>query len=842
MPDLLPRMPPKGPLTPERRQNPRHPVRPTEYVEIGDSNGGIILDISEGGMAVASAHALVGNQTLLFRFQLPRSLETIETSGEINWIGETKKRAGVRFVDLPAAAREQIQKWIDSETLERFTGDQKPDISAVPSPSLKIPQEFPHHQSVNHEFSHEEIPLAHSHNAKDLNSFSSAFSGPLDEPETDESEPAEEEKTTADSDDQPAPERRIQGRLPMTASTYVQLSNGNGGLMANLSKTGFCVRAAKTLETDELPVVRFQLPNAPDFVESSAWIVWKSPSKKTIGARFEGLSDEAQSQIAQWIDSQPLPKKASITNPVSKNRPDPPASGLSEHREKPAAPVTLMSPDSVPIPAYISPLAVSPNAQPSARSANNPSSTPSRTKVPPIASPGKPSPPSTGKMPAQAPPINPPPSYAKSTAVTSAPRQSQRPLAASMPNPVSPMASNISRGLKNPWDQLAAAPPPTAPFVSVPALPAVFNEPDWSVAPKRPTGYWKIAAMIVVIVGTLLGAATLLRSKKSATPPTQEIAQNASAAAAVPAETQSDPAANSAVANSAPKNQPTPSSTASHSNSASSREFSDAPRNAAPSKSSPKGDEQFVDERRPPHSEPQISSPPVQSNTPPTATDQASSSRPAPIQSGDERNQTQPTEEGSGFPTVVRQVQTSAPPASSNANAERGSAPDSALPPPAPSASRDQQAGSNLASAAGVPQNSSSTATTTTASQATSSAASILNPVPSVSVFSRFRAIRSTSDAARPAGSDLQIGRLKSGPAPPYPIEAQRQQIQGTVELDVLVSADGSILTVHLVKGPPELASVAMGTVRSWRYGQTTLGGRPVETDQSIYFTFKLTK
>src|SRR6202030_2786282 len=112
MPNVLPRMPPKGPLTPERRESPRHPVRPTEYIEIGDSNGGIILDISEGGMAVVSAHALVGNQTLLFRFRLPRSLEIIEAFGEINWIGETKKRAGVRFVELPAAGREQIQKWI----------------------------------------------------------------------------------------------------------------------------------------------------------------------------------------------------------------------------------------------------------------------------------------------------------------------------------------------------------------------------------------------------------------------------------------------------------------------------------------------------------------------------------------------------------------------------------------------------------------------------------------------------------------------------------------------------------------------------------------------------------
>src|ERR1700692_4361320 len=153
MPDSLPRMLSKGPLPTERRQNPRHPVRPTEYIEIGDNNGGIILDISEGGMAVASAQALGGKQTLLFRFQLPRSNETIETSGEINWIGETKKRAGVRFVDLPLAARKQIQKWIDSEISGLSNGDQKPNGSAVASASPKFPQEFP-----RTEFAHQEIP------------------------------------------------------------------------------------------------------------------------------------------------------------------------------------------------------------------------------------------------------------------------------------------------------------------------------------------------------------------------------------------------------------------------------------------------------------------------------------------------------------------------------------------------------------------------------------------------------------------------------------------------------------------------------------------------------------
>jgi len=855
MPDSLPRMPRKGPLTTERRQNPRHPVRPTEYIEIGDSNGGIILDISESGMAVASAQALVGNQTLLFRFQLPRSNEIIETSGKINWIGETKKRAGVRFVDLPLAARKQIQKWIDSEISGHSDGDQQPSGSAVASPSPKIPKEFPRRELVHQEVPREKTTISHAHNpSRNLNPVSSVLSNPLDEPEIEESEPQVEEKATAGSNADLPPERRVQHRLPMTASTYVQLNDGNGGLMANLSKTGFCVRAAKTLESDELPVVRFQLPDVPDFVESSAWIVWKSPSKKMVGARFESLSDEAQSQIAHWIDSQPLPKNAPIKNPLREKMPPAPT----------APPVTLMAPDSVPIPAYISPLAISrdaQNAQPATPSAKSPSSTrslapflPPAPKVPPISSPTKSSAPSREKTLAPV-PVAP---LAPMALTNNAPRLTSP----APPRVVTPPSPNLagkslssqplldtSRGVKNPWDQFAPAPTSLTPLPPTPPLaPIIFNEPDWSVAPKRPRGYWKIAAIIAVIVGTLFGTATLLRSKKSPTLASPESPQNSPVAANVSAVT---PSAAPAV-NSVETKQPTPSSTASTSNSESSREFYDAPRNTTPSISPTKGDEQFVDEPRPAHSQPQIANPPIPSNSASsTASDQPASSI-TQVQNDGQRYQAQPAEEGAGFPTVVRRVPTAPAAVFPNANGEPPATPDSSSP-PAAAASRNQQSDTNLASAGiTASENTSSPrsasainapqATSPAAAQASSTAAAIPNPVPTVSVFSRFRAIRGPSDATRSAGSDLQVGRLKSGPAPPYPVEAQRQQIQGTVELEVLVGTDGSILTVHLVKGPPELASVAMGTARSWQYGQTTLGGHPVETDQSIYFTFKLTK
>lgn len=92
--------------TPARRAN----------VELGGKNGGVILNISETGMAVATADPLAVNDSFAcIRFQLPSSGQSIEVSAQIVWLAESKKSAGVRFVDLAAEVRNQISNWISSE-------------------------------------------------------------------------------------------------------------------------------------------------------------------------------------------------------------------------------------------------------------------------------------------------------------------------------------------------------------------------------------------------------------------------------------------------------------------------------------------------------------------------------------------------------------------------------------------------------------------------------------------------------------------------------------------------------------------------------------------------------
>ncbi len=102
--------------TRDRRLQTRSTPASRAYIELGDTNSGMVLNISETGMAVAAAGPLVvGDYLPRIRFQLPSSRQSIEISAQIVWLAESKKDAGIRFVDLTADARNQISNWIASE-------------------------------------------------------------------------------------------------------------------------------------------------------------------------------------------------------------------------------------------------------------------------------------------------------------------------------------------------------------------------------------------------------------------------------------------------------------------------------------------------------------------------------------------------------------------------------------------------------------------------------------------------------------------------------------------------------------------------------------------------------
>ena len=80
--------------------------------ELGHNNGGTILDISEGGLALQVVSELNEDALPQMRFQFSRAHGWIDTKGRIVWRGDSKRTAGVEFIDLPGKARDQIKRWI----------------------------------------------------------------------------------------------------------------------------------------------------------------------------------------------------------------------------------------------------------------------------------------------------------------------------------------------------------------------------------------------------------------------------------------------------------------------------------------------------------------------------------------------------------------------------------------------------------------------------------------------------------------------------------------------------------------------------------------------------------
>ena len=52
----------------------------------------------------------------------------------------------------------------------------------------------------------------------------------------------------------------------------------------------------------------------------------------------------------------------------------------------------------------------------------------------------------------------------------------------------------------------------------------------------------------------------------------------------------------------------------------------------------------------------------------------------------------------------------------------------------------------------------------------------------------------------------------------PYPEEARKKRIQGTVKLRIVVDARGNVSEVRVLRGPKELVPAAIASVKSWQY------------------------
>jgi TonB family protein len=74
---------------------------------------------------------------------------------------------------------------------------------------------------------------------------------------------------------------------------------------------------------------------------------------------------------------------------------------------------------------------------------------------------------------------------------------------------------------------------------------------------------------------------------------------------------------------------------------------------------------------------------------------------------------------------------------------------------------------------------------------------------------------------------------------PTYPAEAQRENLQGIIALDIIVGRDGSVASMRPLNGPDILARAAMDALRWWKFEPYRINGEPAVVETTVAVEFK---
>lgn len=141
-------MPKFADSTSDRRQTPRTKLSEIAYIGMGPENGGLVLDVSDGGLSFHAVAPVEPDTTVRFLLSL-RGHSRIEGAGQVVWTNHMRTVCGLRFTSLSSGAREHLNDWTSRsrvpaappETPEappppRVTPVEKPSVSGYPASPL----------------------------------------------------------------------------------------------------------------------------------------------------------------------------------------------------------------------------------------------------------------------------------------------------------------------------------------------------------------------------------------------------------------------------------------------------------------------------------------------------------------------------------------------------------------------------------------------------------------------------------------------------------------------------------------------------------------------------------
>lgn len=118
---------------PDRRQSPRTKLSEIAYIGMGPENGGLVLDVSDGGLSFHAVAPVLRAEKIHFVLSL-RGHNRIEGAGEVVWTNEMRTVCGLRFTSLSGGARELLNSWTNQSLLPEAARekDVSPGSTTIP--------------------------------------------------------------------------------------------------------------------------------------------------------------------------------------------------------------------------------------------------------------------------------------------------------------------------------------------------------------------------------------------------------------------------------------------------------------------------------------------------------------------------------------------------------------------------------------------------------------------------------------------------------------------------------------------------------------------------------------
>jgi len=109
-----------------------------------------------------------------------------------------------------------------------------------------------------------------------------------------------------------------------------------------------------------------------------------------------------------------------------------------------------------------------------------------------------------------------------------------------------------------------------------------------------------------------------------------------------------------------------------------------------------------------------------------------------------------------------------------------------------------------------------------------------------IALITLLAAIAVAQDAPKKITRAAALGAVTTKVQPDYPPVARQLKIQGTVELEAVVSESGDVTKVEIVSGNPVLTASSVQAVKKWKFKPFLEDGKAIRVVAPIVVDYKL--